>query len=407
MKKIIFLFILTLAVTFIPIKKTVYAVELHLTNDILQTKSFQNESEKYYIEKYGENYKEKFKKNKDAAVNANKIKSFFDKTDDGNFIYPNYIGGIYIDSNDNLVIQVVDDVSLGKTNLNEINRYKNILEIDENAKIESVKYSYSELENVMKQINTLFVNGKISDLVLELYIDVNNNTVVVGLKEYNEENIDIFNKTILESPMITFKQGNYIITTSDIKAGGPMYGCSVGFRARKLTSFNSKGFVTAAHCVDLNVSYPEFGTVTNRQFGNKIDAAWIKVSSTTGTPVNSFYKYSGYTIPSNELSKSTLIGEPVNGQIVGRIGQGSGTQTGTVITPNSSLIYNDVANSQSIMFTEQVVVDGYQYEGDSGGIVYDPSNLDTLGIATFRNSSYQIIYSRVDNIMGAFGLIRY
>lgn len=86
----------------------VKAMNLEVTDDILYTREFRKLSEQVYKEKYGENYLEIFAKNNKSSQNAQKITSMFEKDSNGEPIYPDYIGGLYIDANDNLVIQVVE-----------------------------------------------------------------------------------------------------------------------------------------------------------------------------------------------------------------------------------------------------------------------------------------------------------
>ena len=71
----------------------------------------------------------------------------FEKNDKGKSIYPDYIGGIYIDDENNLVLQIVME---NKPTLNskstEIQLYNKILNVDNNMIVENVKNPYGELE---------------------------------------------------------------------------------------------------------------------------------------------------------------------------------------------------------------------------------------------------------------------
>ena len=86
-----------------------------LSDDILNTKEFEKEREESLIEEYGENYRKILKDNYKSSKNAEKIKNMFAKTRtlgksfDENINYPDYIGGLYINDNNELVIQIVKD----------------------------------------------------------------------------------------------------------------------------------------------------------------------------------------------------------------------------------------------------------------------------------------------------------
>lgn len=189
------------------------------------------------------------------------------------------------------------------------------------------------------------------------YIDVINNIVVVELVDYNEGEIDKFKSTIMDSPLITFKQGEKYTMTANINAGGPIssIGCSVGYRARKTST--GQGFVTAGHCVRylaIGTNIPGFGVLKNRQMQGSIDAAWIDSSSATGTPTNDFHLYSGSTVPSGTLSTSVATSYSIAtiGQIVGRIGATTKHQTGVIGAINATVFVEDPPTQSCVMYTD-------------------------------------------------------
>jgi len=65
--------------------------------------------EEYLKNKYGNNYKDIFAKNATSAAHAEEFSSLFDTDYNGNVKYPEYIGGLYINDDEELVIQIVDN----------------------------------------------------------------------------------------------------------------------------------------------------------------------------------------------------------------------------------------------------------------------------------------------------------
>ncbi len=158
------------------------------TELILGTKEFDDEWEKYLFNKYGENYLEIFARNAQSVENAKKISNLFSKDKAGEVMYPSYIGGLYINDNEDLVIQIVDvDVPSVKTAGRSI--YDNVLAVDKNAIIEHVKYSYAELEKVYAELVKELPNDSSKSNISAIYTDVINNRVVVELKNYTNEEI--------------------------------------------------------------------------------------------------------------------------------------------------------------------------------------------------------------------------
>jgi len=102
-----------------------------LTDEIMETEEWQKSSEEYYIEQYGENYMEIFERNALSADNADRIRQLFELDKNGEVIYPDFIGGIYINEDHLLVIQLVEkfvpDVKDAEYSL-----YTKVLEVDNN-----------------------------------------------------------------------------------------------------------------------------------------------------------------------------------------------------------------------------------------------------------------------------------
>lgn len=369
------------------------------TSEIAKEIKLEKEIGNYLKEKYGSNYIEIIQKNKISSENADKIISKFEKSQSEQTIYPDYVGGIYINDDNNLVLQVVEKKIPLKDSI-KIRTYNDILNVDNDTIIQYANYSYSELESVMNQLNELSKSGKLNNIVKEFYIDVINNTVSVGLSDYNEDNINYFKNNILNTPIITFIQGRKFTSTADIAPGSPLFasGCSTGYRARRISLYN--GFVTAGHCVSAN-EQTIYGRVEKRQFSGSIDAAWINTTNTNNSLSNRLFSYSISPTPAGNLALSDDTNY-VQGKLISRIGQKTGYQAGKIDSPNISVTVDGVT------LYDQVYTDVLQDFGDSGGIVYATATKKAMGIGTIKDvENNHMVFSRIDKINSAFGLSRY
>lgn len=380
-----------------------------LTDDFLADDNWWKSVEKDYSEYYGKNWKEKIKKNGIASDNAEKIRKLYQNYGEEDVSFPNYIGGIYINQNDDLVIQIVKK-NLPKSNSIEFKKYNEMLGIDENAVIDFVNFSDEEINSVYAealekiQKDNLFKKIGIS----KMYIDTINNNIVVELLNYCDDTISEFKNKVFDSEIITFKKGLEVRKT--LNAGGAIGGCSVGYRARKTSS--GKGFVTAGHCYCNGTNISNYGVVQNRQFSGKIDAAWINSAGTSLTITNTLHNWSisgSQALPSPATITTTVV-TPTVGQAIGRVGQTTGHRLGTISSVGVSFNVTDGDSCLNVCptMTYQIMTTVTQDYGDSGGIVYLSSNRATLGIGTFKElETNHMIFNSAKNINSTFGISRY
>ena len=120
-----------------------------------------------------------------------------------NGIFPDYYGGMYI-SNDakNIIVQIVKN----KIPNNGINLYyyNELFTVDTRIKIEYVKNSYNELEDINNKINDYLISHTPPKDLNSYGIDIMKNVVVVNFAEANEENIKEFKENIIDSDLIEF-----------------------------------------------------------------------------------------------------------------------------------------------------------------------------------------------------------
>jgi len=201
-----------------------------------------------------------------------------------------------------------------------------------------------------------------------------------------------------------------MIATFNVNAGSELNSfetCSIGYRARKTSG--GQGYVTAGHCVYLNITMTDYGIARNRSFGGKMDAAWVDTSTATVTPTNNWHLYPGSTIPSSPLS-AVVENLFFIGQNVGKIGRTTKHRTGTITNTNfSGKSCLDKNCTQSVQLTNQVLTTAVVDQGDSGGIVYTLNpTAKTAGIVVAKlQGNNNMIFTRADIINSSFGLSRY
>lgn len=119
--------------------------------------------------------------------------------------YPEYYGGMYISSDAyNLIVQIVKD-KIPKQGTQEYFYYNELYTVDDKIKLEDVKYSYNELEEINNKINDYFLNNKPFNDLNSWYIDVFRNKVVVNYVEVTEEVIKEFEDKVIKSEVILFE----------------------------------------------------------------------------------------------------------------------------------------------------------------------------------------------------------
>lgn len=314
--------------------------------------------------------------------------------------YPDNFGGIYIDQNNDLHINYTHDKDSLIDNV-----------IEEDAQFDKVKYSYNYLNDICNCL---------SENMLKLSIDATavdevNNKVMVSIEKslfddvvsFLNENIPNFDKNCL------LYQESQSITTTDKNGTGIK--CdkigTLGYNARK-SSTKMDGFVTAGH-LSTSLNKPVYradnnyklGTIKNRQYSGKIDAAFVQYDKQGRV---TYVSESG-----NGIIGTYSSSQITTGMLVGKYGNTTKRQNGKVTSPSSSVKVN------SKTFTDQVQLKITQKKGDSGAPVFfdtagpiPPSMLRPgmlLGIATFgKETTWDTAWvSKATNINSAFGLKTY
>lgn len=335
---------------------------------IIDTESlaFQESIEAAFKEEYGDNYKEILDKNIKSSSLATKIDLKFMNQKTGEINYPSDFGGQYINDDNELVVQIVKNINSKKS-------IKSITSaISDKIKYEYVSNSHEELEKINDIIINYFIKKTaINKGLVANYVDVINNIVVVELENNTKEEQDWFKSSVINSPLIKFVKGEHTSLTGAHNAGGSANDyCSIGYRVK----YNGvAGFVSAAHCYDDGDELPGLGVV---QFGvseweNGIDAVFIQNSS--GNYVTNNIEWGTY--PTTKISTNTnLYNALVVGGSVAKSGRATHATSGKIKSLNYSA--TDKYGNYHAKFVETTAMCD---NGDSGGLVYQPSGSSAIG----------------------------
>jgi len=163
--------------------------------DDLYFGKFNESLEEHFINEFGEEFLSNLEQSRiyDAA-----IVSLFPRTRAGETMYPDYIGGIYYNSDGNLVLQIVQcyDVVMRE-------EYSTLYQISElNILTNYVQFSYNYLNELMYIIGTSYKPCSFQ----WAGTDIAKNRVIVGLYPYSEYEISRFLETTVSSYAILFEE---------------------------------------------------------------------------------------------------------------------------------------------------------------------------------------------------------
>jgi len=147
---------------------------------------------------------------------TNQLEAFYEgiaRSRDGEFIYPEHFGGVYIDNDGNAVLLIVESrFSRAEADNNTMNL------MNEGILYRFVEFSYAEL---IETKETIFSTMMARRYTIEACIYASNismisiapscNQVIVGIVDYNNDMINGFKQYISDSSMIVFVQNDIII----------------------------------------------------------------------------------------------------------------------------------------------------------------------------------------------------
>ena len=203
------------------------------------------------------------------VMNISKSFTSYTRGNIGEFVYPDYYGGMYTNDSGYPVVLIKGNMEKGKEDM--IRRAGS-----DKFEVESCDYSFDELSELNSKLSDILCEGNFPDELTwnGVGIWVDKNRVSVDLEVCSEENIQLFKRLISNSPAIVFGYGTSIIIDSPVDSdnvnreesnvrssvlinlGGKfssygvsnnnMYSGSIGVRG---THGEKSRFVTASHCI--------------------------------------------------------------------------------------------------------------------------------------------------------------
>ncbi len=416
-KKIVLIFLLVIIASIVytnVFNQAVFSKKNNANNVLIIDEMFENNNfiaslEKELKNEYGGNYKEIIYKNSISVEKANELESLFTTSKNGDKIYPDYFGGVYIDKNQNLVVQIVPEKSnsILKSKNETLSLFNKKINNDENILVKNVKHSYAELLEIQDKIKNYFMSND-NDNILAFYIDVEVNKIIVELKSNSKDKIAEFKENVVNSDLISFIKGEMVVGSLNPGEALLRYGtdkfCSMGYRAKRDGKI---GFITAGHCVNKNEVIYE-GTVRESILEGAVDAAFVESSKNLTNNLN------WQINPQTTLKTTDSWPYLVTGQLIGKVGFRTQAQTGgiTSMSWSGKVTYNGKIKNM----VDLIRSDALNGPGDSGGIVftfnrYGNSNASVIGIISAGANSdvpqKMTYFSRADKIKAALNTTRY
>ena len=351
---------------------------------------------------------EKAKKNAKSTTIHDRLMNTFGKTISDRE-YPNYYGGAYIDEDDNYVINVVEDGSDWKDDLE--------LRIDlTDVRINFVQYSYDYLRK-LRDKSAKLVNeseGDLHDSIVGWGISNKTNKINVYSSDIGEKIRDEL-RNLFDGKDIfqLINIGKVEEESTSIYSGSVLQEGSTAYRAKYGTTV---GIIVAAHMVQyLNYVHLPNGTsiakCTYRQYSGPADAAFCEINDTSlYTPSN--------TIDGIGTVLSTVLSNPSEGSLIYKRGCGS-TSYGYITEDDFSYNDVDVFDIYTTHYYTNLTLASYSStNGDSGGLIFRigvDSTIYTVGVHRGKvtvledDGNYHIraVYTKASNVRDTLNVTRY
>lgn len=344
------------------------------------------------------------------------LASYIDNMMNSNAEYSKSYGGVHLKDGNVTVMLTEEDSAVFSFIENNI---------ESSIVYKQCDVSLEELEAINEyildylQYFTMTENEALNEMVESIVttaIYVDQNVVSVGIKECSSDKVDLFKKHIIDSENVVFRDSeSFVNQVSYVKPGDKIYVLingtaspySMGFRCKRLysTGIYVYGFVTAAHggvqdgYKVYSRNLDEIGHVWGRSYANggTVDAVFVQM-------INANYDCSN-TIYQNGRTLSTSVKTLSVGDTVAKAGYKTGVTQGEITSTSASGIGCDGIQTRDMYEAEY-----HSDNGDSGGIVYSPSDNRIVGIhkGQSNNELYPFRYAiKAANIRSALGLTLY
>jgi len=330
--------------------------------------------------------------------------------------YSKYYGGSYLDDGE-LVVLLTDTStpmkSFVKNTIESTPRFEKCdVSLQELKAIKEVILNYWEnyVEGTNKELNEMV------DSIVSVGTYVDQNKVYVHIVDCDEDKIRLFKENVICSENVFTANCDKVYDSSvQLKAGAAISSSgggtrSIGFRGKRLKSNGSyeKGFVTAAHKLNINESILYAGTtigyVSALKFTNngKTDAAFVCLSRTDYECINKM-QISGLTYSSYTRNVTT-------GMTVSKEGQTTGWTSGVIRSTDEEIATRNNGVKTTI---KDLYLANYTSDlGDSGGIVYKTTSIGYLVVGIHKatgmeNGEYMSYIVKVKNILDELNITMY
>ena len=376
------------------------------------------------------------------VMNISKSFTSYTRGNSGEFVYPDYYGGMYTNDSGYPVVLIKGNMAKGKEDM--IRRAGS-----DKFEVESCDYSFNELSELNSELSDILCEGNFPDELTwnGVGILVDKNRVSVDLEVCSEENIQLFKRLISNSPAIVFGYGTSIIIDSPVDSdnvnreesnvrssvlmnpGGKfssygvsnnnMYSGSIGVRG---TRGGKSGFVTASHCIPkLTISGGSTGSYRPvyrdgsycgdcvlSLYSSGLDLAFVELfDEYEATRVTEWSKVS-LTKDIVSVSSLSALNVTMNG-----ISTNNGYRPGKVLAvEQTKTVENRNTPVGVLRFTAKHLVFA-QYpsqNGDSGGVVYTPSgNIAGIHCGSGTTSGYgeHAFFTYATYIVSSLGVTLY
>lgn len=125
----------------------------------------------------------------------NDINAAFPADSWGQPLYPDYIGGVYLDDNGRLIIMMVESESPDAREF--------LLKLDEWVQIREAVFSHRELYELMDWLNERA--DKVAEFASSWWLDTIGNSIGVQMIRYDDEETARFRAEVTDSPMISLR----------------------------------------------------------------------------------------------------------------------------------------------------------------------------------------------------------
>jgi streptogrisin B len=368
----------------------------------------------------------------------------------GNFIYPEYYGGVYLDSDGNLVFLVVASMSEMV-----MGRSSSFSSMSDEVSFREVEFSFADLNRTDEALGYI-VDERIGscpfvDNITSFGVSHSSNRLIVRLEVYNEYMVQGFRENVLDSEMIILEQGERFViwepsystfrTTDDATATadhlrhsadnyfdagayfeeqGPegrsgitlnpgdrlRYSSppfffdagSMGYRVIR-NSDGRSGFVTTAHTlvgsnpnvfIRHGVIHQQVGRIEHRLNNATMDAVFVY----NNTPVlitNTLP--GGRPLSTNVFDHSRMV----EAQLVTLFGATSGRSQGQIINTSYSSTFSGIRRNNMVQ------TDIRSQHGDSGGVIataeFGTAGILLGGVPGGDNSTF-VPASRINSTLG-------